>query len=97
MCIDVVDGARFQAGGRECSAHGQTGADGFGVWRRHVMRVHALAIAQQFNGMAVGISFQQKEGASLADRHAGASGVERPARGGREQFQRVEAVKRGPA
>src|SRR4029450_6123202 len=92
--VDVVDAVGGQARVVERGAHRGDGARAFGVGRAHVVAVVALAGTEQPAGRAIAGALEEREGRGFADGKALALRVPRPARLGRQQLERVEAVER---
>ena len=90
--VDVVDLAGVDAGARERVVERALGAEAFGMRRRHVVRVARFAVAEQrTDRRRRRRALEQREAGRLADADAAALGVERPARLGRDELERVEA------
>src|SRR5688572_2215043 len=87
MKVDVVDVGGRQAGARQRILNGLACAKTFRMRRRHVMRIARLPVAEKTRPRAVFL--EQREAGGLAETDALARRIERPARFGRNELQRV--------
>jgi len=92
MQVDVVDLGRIESRALQSVAQGQLGADAVRMGSGHVICIAGFAITEQARRIRRGVDpLQQRKTSCFADRDTVALGVERPARFGRYQFERVEA------
>ncbi len=99
MQVDVLNVRRSQTRPIERPLHGQGRALALRMRGRHMMRVHAFAVAQQgeIRLGRIGRALQQGESGRFANGDAVARRIRRTTRARRHQFERSKAIQRGEA